>query len=259
MTAHTARLLASIAGVIFAAPGIVSGQTTPAPQTYVACHIPLVGVIYKIKEPGLPAACLSRTHVEFAWNKVGPKGDQGEQGERGVPGNLALAGQGCPTGFFVSAFNSTGSVVCRNLSGQEPTDPPPPPPPPPPGSHPLNGEWTLAPVLTMRCGPFDVVSITVDKATTRVLSPGLIRFTVEGTADNRPFELPAEVPLDQAAGTFAGSATSDAGGGTFTATFSGEFTSNNSFTVSVSMSGNVTSIPFGDCRPVTASITGTRM
>ena len=34
-----------------------------------ACRIPDVGVIYMIKEPGLPDNCLSATHVEFSWTE----------------------------------------------------------------------------------------------------------------------------------------------------------------------------------------------
>ncbi|MEA2706776.1 MAG: hypothetical protein QOH22_1564, partial [Gemmatimonadaceae bacterium] len=70
-------------------PAEVSAQTT-GDQVLHACYIPLVGVVYRIKAPGLPNACLARSHVEFSWNTQGPKGDRGDAGPAG---NLALAGQ----------------------------------------------------------------------------------------------------------------------------------------------------------------------
>jgi hypothetical protein len=32
-----------------------------------ACHVPPTGLVYRIKGPDLPPACLSEDHVEFSW------------------------------------------------------------------------------------------------------------------------------------------------------------------------------------------------
>lgn len=255
MTTYPARLLATIAALTLAIQGPAKAQTNSTPPTYFACYIPLVGVVYRIKEQGLPTACVSKSHVEFNWNQAGPKGDQGERGEQGPPGNLALAGQGCPTGFFVSSFSSTGSVVCRNLQGEGPSDPPPPPPP---GGHALDGNWTLSPRLTMNCGLFDAVTITVSGTSTQVTAPGVIRFNVRGSGNNGFFELPFDVPLDETDNSFAGTATAQTEGGTFTTTFHGQFTTTSSFTASVQMGGRA-AIPFGECRSISETVTGTRI
>jgi hypothetical protein len=103
--------------------------------------------VYRIKAPGLPTACLLKTHVEFSWNAQGPKGDKGDPG---VAGNIALAGQSCPTSYFVAGFNATGGFICRNTNGDEPGGNNPPPPAP----SALNGIWSLSPILVSSCTSF---------------------------------------------------------------------------------------------------------
>jgi hypothetical protein len=159
----TNRILCSLAAAMLAPLGLMPvpaiAQTT-GDQVLYACYIPLVGVVYRIKEPGLPVACLGRNHVEFHWNAQGPRG---ERGEAGTPGNLLLAGQSCPTGYFVSGFNQFGGLDCRNSSGEAV-----PPTPVPPTSNPLEGLWGLTAILTMRCtstlgtAMFSVVSMRTE-------------------------------------------------------------------------------------------------
>jgi hypothetical protein len=48
-------------------------------------------------------------YTPLAWSQQGPKGDKGEQGD---PGNLALAGRSCPSGSFLTGFDSSGDLVC---------------------------------------------------------------------------------------------------------------------------------------------------
>jgi hypothetical protein len=252
MTLHTARLLASIAGLVLALTGKASAQTTAAPETYFACYIPLVGVVYRIKATGLPTACLSKTHVEFHWNQVGPKGDQGEKGDPGVAGNLALAGQGCPTGFLVSGFSSTGQVVCKNLSGQGPSDPPPP--------ISYEGGWTLSPEASTKCGAFDAMTLTVSRATTHLGAPGILHFTATGsfTGDgtSTAFDAPIDVALDQTSNTFVGNGNFDwPGGGGFAVVVNGSFVNSNSFTATVTLGGHIS---IGDCHLTSQFVTGTR-
>jgi hypothetical protein len=55
-------------GALALLPLSLAGQTPPAePQVYYACYTPLVGLVYRIKGPNLPSACLARTHVLFSW------------------------------------------------------------------------------------------------------------------------------------------------------------------------------------------------
>ncbi len=55
-----------------------------------ACYVPDVGVVYRIKETGLPGACTETTHVEFTWNMEGPAGPQGAPGPQGAAGISGL-------------------------------------------------------------------------------------------------------------------------------------------------------------------------
>jgi len=153
--------------------GAAAAQTT-GDQVLYACYIPLVGVVYRIKAPGLPQACLAKSHVEFQWNAQGPKGDRGDTGPAG---NLALAGQNCPLGYFVTGFNSGGGLVCRNTSGDEPPVQPPPPPPP----SPFNGTWTISPTLSSNCTAAGLNgSINVTGLTTFVNSPNQLTLSPTG-------------------------------------------------------------------------------
>lgn len=49
------------------------------PNVLHACYIPHIGLVYRIKEPGLRSEC-RRRHVEFSWNEKGPRGDPGPPG-----------------------------------------------------------------------------------------------------------------------------------------------------------------------------------
>jgi uncharacterized protein YjbI with pentapeptide repeats len=42
----------------------------------------------------------------------GPKGPPGPPGPQGLPGNLQLAGEGCPSGQAVSGFDAFGNLLC---------------------------------------------------------------------------------------------------------------------------------------------------
>jgi len=92
----------------------VRAQGSDAPKVLSACYQPSVGLVYRIREPGLPARCLGPHHVEFSWNAAGPKGDKGDKGD---PGNLALAGRICPAGLFVTGFDASGGLICAGNPG----------------------------------------------------------------------------------------------------------------------------------------------
>lgn len=59
---HQRRLLALACWLV--APARLGAQTQP--KVFFACYVP-AGVVYRIKEPGLPQACMSRAHVPFNW------------------------------------------------------------------------------------------------------------------------------------------------------------------------------------------------
>jgi len=161
--------------LLASAPTRTSAQGT-GDQVYHACYIPLVGVVYRIKAPGLPTACLSRYHVEFQWNAQGPKGDRGETGAPGPAGNLALAGQTCPASYFVTGFSSIGGLVCRNAAGEEVSTTPPPPP-----ANALDGIWGINPALSLTCtSTYGNVSVKVNAVRTQVTPANQLSVTLFG-------------------------------------------------------------------------------
>ena len=161
--------------LLVSAPTQVSAQVT-GDQVFHACYIPLVGVVYRIKAPGLPTSCLARYHVEFQWNAQGPRGERGETGAAGAPGNLALAGQTCPATYFVTGFSSSGGLVCRNVAGEEVSTPPNPPP-----ANALDGLWGLSPAVSLTCtSTFGSASVKVVGVRTQVTPAGHLLVTLFG-------------------------------------------------------------------------------
>ena len=59
-----------------------------------ACYVPVTGLVYRIKEPGLPSSCFSTKHVEFSWASDTSPGS----GSEGVPGPTGPQGPPGPTG-----------------------------------------------------------------------------------------------------------------------------------------------------------------
>ena len=76
---RAASLAFAIICTVVSLPRTSEAQTT-TPTLYYACYVPLTGNVYRIKEPGLPQACTSVTHVQFSWNQQGSQGVQGIQG-----------------------------------------------------------------------------------------------------------------------------------------------------------------------------------
>jgi hypothetical protein len=67
----------------------------------------------------------SQTGPQGLVGPAGPKGDTGATGAtgpagpagpKGDPGELSLANQTCPTGAFVTGFDSVGHIVCSNVT-----------------------------------------------------------------------------------------------------------------------------------------------
>lgn len=68
MTRERRFSLTGAAALLVALPLVASAQTAPTePTVFFACYGSLTGVVYRIKEPGLPTNCLHRTHVQFSW------------------------------------------------------------------------------------------------------------------------------------------------------------------------------------------------
>jgi hypothetical protein len=176
MTTRSLSIYASVLSLcLISAPDQVSAQGT-ADQIFHACYIPLVGVVYRIKAPGLPTACLARTHVEFEWNARGERGETGATGATGAPGNLALAGQNCPTTYFVTGFTSSGGLVCRNAAGEEVSTPPSPPP-----ANALDGLWGLNPAPSLTCtSTLGNISVKINGIRTLVTSANHLSVTLFG-------------------------------------------------------------------------------
>lgn len=110
---HSLLALASVAAIAVAVlPATAHGQGAqstegagdPAQGVIHACHTPITGVIYRIKEPGLPQSCFglgNYKHVEFTWNQTGaqgPMGPKGDKGDKGDPGERGADGAQGATG-----------------------------------------------------------------------------------------------------------------------------------------------------------------
>lgn len=93
-----AGALVLVLGSLLARPAEVQES-----QTFRACYVPDVGAIYLIGIPGLPADCLSGSHVEVSWTEggegpPGPQGEQGPPGPQGEQGPPGPQGEQGPTG-----------------------------------------------------------------------------------------------------------------------------------------------------------------
>jgi hypothetical protein len=249
-------------------PVKVAAQTTDDPILY-ACYIPMVGVVYRVKAPGLPTGCLSRNHVEFHWNAQGIKGDRGDSGPAG---NLALAGQSCPVGSFVTGFNSQGGLVCNNSGGGGDV-------PPPPTSSAIDGVWSFSPAVSMVCtdailnGGFTISSMRVTASSGRFLAEIFGVASFNGFSDQRTF---ATVDLGAVPSTLtfpfdvSGSRSQSLPSpftGTINFAFNGAFTSSTSAngTLDMSVTGKITlsigGVPISadlNCAPVSATIAAGR-
>lgn len=65
-------MLAALLPMRFAAGQTAASATAvsavaPAPTVFYACYIPIIGTVYRIKQPGLPNQCFFSSHVQFSW------------------------------------------------------------------------------------------------------------------------------------------------------------------------------------------------
>ena len=66
-----------------------------------------------------PSECDPKHETAIEWNR---QGRDGQDGAQGMPGNLALAGQQCPTGQAVSGFDADGDLICTSTGVDEGRD-----------------------------------------------------------------------------------------------------------------------------------------
>jgi hypothetical protein len=105
------------------------------------CYQKNVGNL-RVIDPSEGESCRP-SEIPISWSQTGPTGSQGAQGPtgdtgtagaagatgatgaagatgatgpQGVPGNLALAGKSCPSGEFVTGFDSAGNLICAPVS-----------------------------------------------------------------------------------------------------------------------------------------------
>jgi hypothetical protein len=145
--------------------GVTLARAQSPGQTYTGCL--KLGLVFNVKIGTSPYLPCPPGSVQISWNQTGPPGANGTNGMNGTngadgrsayeiwldlgnsgteqqfidslkgspgqDGTLALAGQTCPGGEFVTGFDQSGDIVCGDGS-------PPPPPPPPIGvdCEPLN-------------------------------------------------------------------------------------------------------------------------
>jgi hypothetical protein len=81
------------------AAGARAAQAQRTPETFHACYSPPSGVVYRIREPGVPRKCVDAEDVEFSWTSGGGHGAGGGAGpaEGGGQGGAPTV----PTGAVV--------------------------------------------------------------------------------------------------------------------------------------------------------------
>ena len=125
-----------VAVLLFAEPGTAQGQSLRS-QAFHACYMPQTGVVYLIKQAGLPTACRSDTHVEFTWGgKVPVAGPPGtmphvqpdSDGQPTNPGPQIVASLNALTGDLVlsatggATVSSNGDTVTINAGDSHSLD-----------------------------------------------------------------------------------------------------------------------------------------
>ncbi len=103
-------VVATLFAICLASAAIPQGLQAQA-TILTACYVPDVGVVYRIKETGLPGACTETTHVEFSWNMEGPVGPQGATGAQGATGPEGPSGGSIPDDGSVTTAKLADNAV----------------------------------------------------------------------------------------------------------------------------------------------------
>ena len=94
-------------------PAAAQGST---PQVFFACYVRGAGIVYRIKEPGLPPRCHASTHVEFSWTDAAGGGvtDHGALSGLGDDDHplylLADGARATTNGFAVTGTLTEGTI-----------------------------------------------------------------------------------------------------------------------------------------------------
>jgi uncharacterized protein YjbI with pentapeptide repeats len=129
--------------------GVTLARAQSPGQTFTGCL--KLGLVFNVKIGTSPYLPCPPGSVQISWNQIGPAGSNGANGANGVDGksayetwldlgntgteqdfidslrgapgqdgNLALAGQGCPMGQFVTGFDQLGDIACGDGSSTPP-------------------------------------------------------------------------------------------------------------------------------------------
>jgi len=104
----------ALAGLGVAAPRSATAQGT-TPHVFFACYIPGAGIVYRIKEAGLPQRCHTPAHVEFSWtDAAGGVTDHGVLSGLGDDDHLqyllADGARATTNGFAVTGDQNVGTI-----------------------------------------------------------------------------------------------------------------------------------------------------
>jgi hypothetical protein len=103
------------AAALLPASAQAQGSAPAAPKTFHACYVPLIGTVYRIKEPGLPEACFTNRHVAFSWTDGSATGGNASGTSTNTPNTLVQRdGSG---GFAASALTLSGKVDQTSSDG----------------------------------------------------------------------------------------------------------------------------------------------
>jgi collagen triple helix repeat protein/endosialidase-like protein/trimeric autotransporter adhesin len=128
----TATGVVALSAALLSLGAPVAAQTQagdPSPVVISACAVPLIGTMYVIKQPGMPAKCFGPEtgqfkHTALNWNVTGPAGAKGEKGDPGAQGEKGAAGDKGDAGLpgkdgEAGAAGVAGAAGAAGAAGQD--------------------------------------------------------------------------------------------------------------------------------------------
>lgn len=135
---------AAVIGMLGGSTPVWAQTPTVAPKVFYACYVPLAGVVYRIREPGLLQGCSTTEHVQFSWTDGVASNDHGQltgladddhpqyvttDGSRALTGPLSAGGNRLTNLAAASANDDAvrfeeamkgGDVAAGDLTGTNP-------------------------------------------------------------------------------------------------------------------------------------------